>query len=76
MKKQKIKDDLLNQISEKAGYNKFSLNKEKENDNARNMSDTLQIQSEEKTALLHREHQKNQMRRVLDLQKGDFIKTA
>lgn len=69
MKKQKVKDDLTNQIATKTLNRKNNINREKMDDNDRITSDTLKINNEERAANLFRVNQQQVTRRVLDLQK-------
>jgi hypothetical protein len=69
LKKQKVKDDLTNQIATKTLNRKNNINREKMDDNDRITSDTLKINNEERAANLFRVNQQQVTRRVLDLQK-------
>lgn len=50
MKKNKIKEDLLNQIAKKTEDKKNFMNTERSQDHHRILSDTLKINNDEKTA--------------------------
>ena len=57
MKKNKIKEDLLNQIAKKTEDKKNFMNTEKSQDHHRILSDTLKITNDEKTAKGHITHE-------------------